>query len=148
MAKLDDVLKAAQGVYEDLVSLTEVAKQAIDEADKRQSVLDARESKIQGIESALVVLDKAKQLTSQAEQARIDLSNDRSTFDNYKSQELAKISQEAAALNPEREIKEQNRLDKINITERVAALRKEIAEYKDRVRKELIEHFKNTSGKG
>jgi hypothetical protein len=148
MRQLTDVLKAAQGIYEDLITLQDLAKSAIEEADKRQSVLDARESKIQGIESALVVLDQAKQLTEEAAKARIDLSNDRADFENYKTQERAKISVEAAALNPEREIKEQNRLDKINITEREAALRKEVAEYKDRVRKELVEHFKNTNGKG
>jgi len=140
--ELDQVLKSASQVLEQLKDLKVANLAAADrntahakDLTAREEALKAREAKVKSLEDASAMLHTAKEIQEKVNDDRKALEKDRAAFSNLMVIERQKIRVEADKLLPIAEQADQVRKDK-------AALEVEKGAYKERIKKELIDALK------
>lgn len=141
-----DLLGKVEKLYQEALETEKEAQDILAAARQRMLDIDAREAAVSDIESAASALSAANKLTGALEAKQVEIDNARADFDNYKRVELKKIADATAKLSSLQEQEAALYKERETYRADLAALEKEKAEYRERIKKELVAHFKNTQG--
>jgi ABC-type transporter Mla subunit MlaD len=132
---LENIFVKLDAIYKELAGLKKDSEKLIADAKQKLEALATREKEVEGIESALKILAEAKALKDEVVKDRMALNEDKTAFENKILSDRKKLAKEAEDLQLLRDLEK-------DLQQREQALIKEKAEYKDRIKKELVAHLK------